>query len=210
MHSLVCKTLCSYGKKRKDWQWYAYSYLFVGKNLCSYRQNRKDGVSWSDCTIHGRFTHSYLLAKLIVLTVKIAKIGWSWSDCVLFMVGILIVICCQNLCSYGQNRKEQVVLTRCRTGHGIFTHGNLLNNEEWPECIPYTDSGQKYSNASNFPNIFYIKLFQIILKSIRSKNMYLLNNMWKIIFQRIICQEGNYPWKLQSGCIQVSASTRAG
>ena len=40
-------------------------------------------------------------------------------------------------CSYGQNRKEQVVLTRCRIGHGRITHSYLLNNEEPPECIPY-------------------------------------------------------------------------
>ena len=39
-------------------------------------------------------------------------------------------------CSYGKNRKEQVVLIRCRIGHGRITHNYLLNNEERPECIP--------------------------------------------------------------------------
>jgi hypothetical protein len=39
-------------------------------------------------------------------------------------------------CSYRQNRKEQVVLTRCRIGHSRLTHSYLLNNEERPECIP--------------------------------------------------------------------------
>ena len=38
--------------------------------------------------------------------------------------------------SYGQNRKEQVVLTRCSIGHGRITHSYLLNNEKQPECIP--------------------------------------------------------------------------
>jgi hypothetical protein len=33
------------------------------------------------------------------------------------------------------NRKEQVVLSRCRIGHGRLTHSYLLNNEERPECI---------------------------------------------------------------------------
>jgi hypothetical protein len=33
-------------------------------------------------------------------------------------------------CSYGHNRKDQVVLTRCRIGHGRLTHSYLLNNEE--------------------------------------------------------------------------------
>jgi len=33
-------------------------------------------------------------------------------------------------CSYGQDRKEQVVLTRCLIGHGRLTHSYLLNNQE--------------------------------------------------------------------------------
>ena len=39
-------------------------------------------------------------------------------------------------CSDGQNRKEQVILTRCRIAHGRLTHSYLLNKEERPECIP--------------------------------------------------------------------------
>ena len=35
-------------------------------------------------------------------------------------------------CSYGHNRKEQVLLTRCRIGHGRLTHSYLLSNEERP------------------------------------------------------------------------------
>jgi hypothetical protein len=35
-------------------------------------------------------------------------------------------------CSYGQTRKEQVVLTKCRIGHSRLTHSYLLNNEERP------------------------------------------------------------------------------
>ena len=41
-------------------------------------------------------------------------------------------------CSYGQDQKEQVVLTRCRIGHGSITHSYLLNTEERPECIACT------------------------------------------------------------------------
>ena len=37
--------------------------------------------------------------------------------------------------SYGQNRKEQVVLTRCRIGHGRLTHSYLLSKEERTQCI---------------------------------------------------------------------------
>jgi len=43
-------------------------------------------------------------------------------------------------CSYGHNRKEQVVLTRCLIGHDRLTHSYLLNNEERPECIPYNSN----------------------------------------------------------------------
>ena len=38
-------------------------------------------------------------------------------------------------CSYGQNPKEQVVVTRCRIGHRRLTHSYLLNNEERQECF---------------------------------------------------------------------------
>ena len=43
-------------------------------------------------------------------------------------------------CSYGQHRKEQVVLTRCCIGHSRLTHSYLLNNEERPECISCNSS----------------------------------------------------------------------
>jgi hypothetical protein len=46
----------------------------------------------------------------------------------------------KTLCSYGQNRKEQVILPRCRIGHSRLTHSYLLNNEERPECIPYNSN----------------------------------------------------------------------
>jgi hypothetical protein len=38
--------------------------------------------------------------------------------------------------SYGHNRKDQVVLTRCRIEYGRLTHSYLLHNEEGLECIP--------------------------------------------------------------------------
>ena len=73
-------------------------------------------------------------------------------------------------CSYGQNRKEQVVLTRCRIGHSRLTHNYLLNNEERPECIPcnsnyslkhvlidcvdVADIRQTFYNANSLSNLF--------------------------------------------------------
>ena len=73
-------------------------------------------------------------------------------------------------CSYGQNRKEQVVLTRCRICHSRLTHSYLLNNEERPECIPcnsnyslkhvlidcvdVADIRQTFYNANSLSNSF--------------------------------------------------------
>jgi hypothetical protein len=39
-------------------------------------------------------------------------------------------------CSYGQNRREQVVFPIFRIGHSRLTHSYLLNNEERSECVP--------------------------------------------------------------------------
>jgi hypothetical protein len=36
----------------------------------------------------------------------------------------------KTLYSYGQNHKEQVVLTRCRIGHGIVTQSYLKYHEK--------------------------------------------------------------------------------
>ena len=73
-------------------------------------------------------------------------------------------------CSYDQNRKEQVVLTRCRIGHSKLTHSYLLNNEERLECIPcnfncslrhvlivcvdVADIRQTFYNANSLSNLF--------------------------------------------------------
>ena len=73
-------------------------------------------------------------------------------------------------CSYDQNRKEQVVLTRCRIGYSRLTHSYLLNNEERPECIPcnssyslkhdlldsvdVTDIRQTFCNVNNLYDLF--------------------------------------------------------
>ena len=35
-----------------------------------------------------------------------------------------------------ENRRDQVILTRCRIGHSRLTHGHLLKGELAPECIP--------------------------------------------------------------------------
>ena len=53
-----------------------------------------------------------------------------------YYLRLSIVIVDKTPFSYGQNRKEQVVLTRCRICHNRLTHSYLLNNEERPECIP--------------------------------------------------------------------------
>ena len=58
--------------------------------------------------------------------------SWMPKDCTLNEIHSLVG---KTTCSYSQNRKEQVVLTRCCIGHSRLTPSYLLNNEEQPECI---------------------------------------------------------------------------
>ena len=62
-------------------------------------------------------------------------------------------------CSYGQNRKEQVVLTRCRICHSRLTHSYLLNNEGPLKCILWNYSLKHVLvdcvDVSNIRQIFY-------------------------------------------------------
>ena len=90
-------------------------------------------------------------------------------------------------CSYGHNRKEQLVLTRCRIGHGKLTHSSLLNNEERPECIPYNsnysikhvlidcvdvvDVRENFYNVSNLCDLF-TNVGDTILKFLKEINLY--------------------------------------
>jgi len=91
-------------------------------------------------------------------------------------------------CSYGQNRKEQVVLTRCRIGHGRLTHSYLLNNEERPECIPcnsnfllkhvlidcvdVADVRQTFYNINNLYDLFTNVAGDTIVKFLKEINLY--------------------------------------
>ena len=64
-------------------------------------------------------------------------------------------------CSYGQNRKEQVVLTRCRIGHSRLTHSHLLNNEERPECIPCNSKfSLKHILIDSTTYMIYLQMFR--------------------------------------------------
>jgi hypothetical protein len=91
-------------------------------------------------------------------------------------------------CSYGQNRKEQVVLTRCRIGHSRLTHSYLLNNEERPECIPcnsnfslkhvlidcvdVADVRQTFYNANSLSNLFTNVSGDTILQFLKEIDLY--------------------------------------
>jgi hypothetical protein len=90
-------------------------------------------------------------------------------------------------CSYDQNRKEHVVLTRCRIGHRL-THSYLLNNEERPECIPCNSNfslkhvlidcvdvasvRQTFYNANSLSNLFTNVAGDTILQSLKEINLY--------------------------------------
>ena len=91
-------------------------------------------------------------------------------------------------CSYGQNRKKQVVLTRCRIGHSRLTHSYLLNNEERLECIPcnaifslkhvlidcvdVADVRQTFYNANSLSNLFTNVAGDTILQFIKEIDLY--------------------------------------
>ena len=73
-------------------------------------------------------------------------------------------------CYYGQNPKEQVVLSRCRIGLRRLTHSYLLNNEERHECflcnsnyslkdvlfecVDVSDVRQIFYNVNNLADLF--------------------------------------------------------
>ena len=69
---------------------------------------------------------------------KYILIRWqnSWDQQIHSLLHELHFIVGKTPCSYGQNPKEQVVLTRCRIGHRRLTHSYLLNNEEPQEGFP--------------------------------------------------------------------------
>jgi hypothetical protein len=90
--------------------------------------------------------------------------------------------------SYGQYRKEQVVLTRCRIGHSRLTHSYLLNNEERPQCIScnsnyslmhdliycmdVADGRQTFYNVNSLSNLFTNVADDTILQFLKEINLY--------------------------------------
>jgi hypothetical protein len=90
-------------------------------------------------------------------------------------------------CSYGKNRKEEVVLTRCGIGHSRLTHSYLLNNEERPKCIPcnsnfslkhvlidcvdVADVRQTFYNVNGLSNLFTNVAGDTILKYLKEINL---------------------------------------
>ena len=87
------------------------------------------------------------------------------------------------------NRREEVVMARCRIGHTRFTHSYLLNGEEPPECtacveqvtvkhilldcIDFAPTRQRYYSAANMKELFdLVNLTEIVnfLKEIKIYN----------------------------------------
>jgi len=58
-------------------------------------------------------------------------------------------------CSYGQNRKEQVVLTRCHIGHGrISCDSNYSLKHVLIDCVDVADIHQTFYNVNNLYDLF--------------------------------------------------------
>ena len=84
----------------------------------------------------------------------------SYSKCIPLLIRRLVF-------TIKINRKEHVVLTRCRIGLGIISHSYLLNNEERPECnsnyslshvlidcVDVADDRKIFCNVNNLYNLF--------------------------------------------------------
>jgi ribonuclease HI len=84
----------------------------------------------SDCSI------PYNDFKPLIMRYILKRWQGSWDQQIYNKLHEIHSLVGKTPCSYGQNWKEQVVLTRCRIGHSRLTHSYLLNNEERPECIP--------------------------------------------------------------------------
>jgi hypothetical protein len=74
-------------------------------------------------------------------------------------------------CSYGQNRKEKIVLTRGRISHSKLTHIYILYNEERSECIP-----------CNSINVFRAICHEFKISKILLKKCLLLVTLFILIF----------------------------
>jgi hypothetical protein len=112
----------------------------------------------------------------------------SWDQQIHSKLHEMHSLVCKTPCSYGQNRKEQVVLTRCRIGHNRLTHSYLLNNEERPECIPcnsnfslkhvlidcmdVADVRQTFYNANSLSNLFTNVAGDTILQFLKEIDLY--------------------------------------
>ena len=86
------------------------------------------------------------------------------------------------------NRKDQVVLTRCRIGHSRTTHSFILKNEPRPECVPcqcpysikhvlldcvdVADIRQKYFSVQCLKDLFTIVAGDTILQFLKEINLY--------------------------------------
>ena len=80
----------------------------------------------SNCSI------PYTDFKPFIMTYILKRWQDSWDQHIYSKLHEIYSLVGKTPCSYGQNRKEQVVLTRCLIGHGRLTHRYLLNNEERP------------------------------------------------------------------------------
>ena len=78
----------------------------------------------SNCSIR------MLIFKPLIMKYILKRLQDSWDQPIYNKLQGIHSLVGKTPCSYGHNRKDQVVLTRCRIGNGRLTHSYLLNNEE--------------------------------------------------------------------------------
>ena len=86
------------------------------------------------------------------------------------------------------NRRDQVVLTRCRIGHSRFTHEYNVKGEPQPECIPcdckftmkhlllecsdFSDIRRKYFTVNTMKDLFSVVPYQSVLNFLKEIGLY--------------------------------------
>jgi hypothetical protein len=136
----------------------------------------------SNCSI------PYTNFKPLIMTYILKRWQVSWDQQIYNKLHEIHSLVGKSPCSYGQNRKEQVVLTRCRIDHSRLTHSYLLNNEERPECIlcnsnyslrhvlidcvDGVDVRQTFYNANSLSNLFTNVAGDKSLQFLKDINLY--------------------------------------
>ena len=105
------------------------SHIYIHGNIVVDREAKYAfGNPVSNCSI------PYTDFKPFIMTYILKRWKDCWDQHIHNKLHEIHYIVGNTSCSYGHNRKEQVVFTRCCIAHGRLAHSYLLNNDQRPEC----------------------------------------------------------------------------